>query len=281
MTRDATANGGKSVFISYAAQDRPTAQLLALRLQDAGLAVWLDTDVQPGDRWQDVVDRKLQTSDYFIALISAASINSAHFHNEVMRRDFVRGLSDRSIPIIPILLDDVDVPSQMRDLLYLDFRSDPRAAMEKLVETLAPTIEIDFSTLSPHRFEDLVADLLTRLGHEPEREASFQGRQFDFRINFARPDPFGGRTSEKWLIEVKHYSAGRLSVAVMTEFAHLAMIARDQNTRISLVTSSQVTSAARQVVDMAPIRLVEGVELKRLLLAQPELLRKYFGQRFK
>ena len=62
MTGDATANGGKSVFISYAAQDRPTAQLLALRLQDAGLAVWLDADLRPGDQWQDVVDRKLRVS---------------------------------------------------------------------------------------------------------------------------------------------------------------------------------------------------------------------------
>ncbi|WP_313039803.1 TIR domain-containing protein [Sphingobium yanoikuyae] len=281
MTGDATANGRKSVFISYAAQDRATAQLLALRLQDAGLAVWLDTDIQPGDRWQDVVDRKLQSSDYFIALISAASVNSEHFHNEVMRRDFVRGMSDRSIPIIPILLDDVEVPLQMRDLLYLDFRADPRSAMEKLVETLAPTIDIDFSTLSPDRFEDLVADLLLSLGHEPQREARFHGREFDIRISFERPDPFGGSTPEEWLIEVKHYSAGRLSVAVMTEFAHLAMMARGENTRISLVTSSQVTSAARQVVDKAPIRLVEGVELKRILLAQPDLLRKYFGQRLK
>jgi predicted nucleotide-binding protein len=165
MTEDTLtgAAGRRSVFVSYAPQDKATAQLLALRLQDAGMDVWLDTNLLPGERWRDLVDRKLRTSDYFIALISAASVSSKHFHDEVLRRDFVRGLSDRSIPIIPILLDDLDVPPSLRGVLYLDFRTDPQTAIEKLVSTLAPTIDIDFSILSPCKFEDLVEDLLTSL----------------------------------------------------------------------------------------------------------------------
>ncbi|SEG76731.1 TIR domain-containing protein [Bosea lathyri] len=284
MTEEPIAgtDGRKSVFVSYAQQDRATAQLLAMRLQDVGMDVWLDTSVQPGEVWRDVVDRKLGMSDYFIALISSASVNSKHFHEEVLRRDFIRGLSDRSIPIIPILLDDVEVPPSMRDILYLDFRADPRAAMERLVATLAPAIDIDFSVLSPYQFEELVADLLASLGYEAEREVVVQGRNFDFHLTFTRSDPFGGSIAEDWLIEVKHYSSGRLSVAVITEFANLATLMRDQKTQIALVTSSQVTSAAREILRQAPLRLVEGVELKRILLTRPELVRKHFGgQRIK
>lgn len=267
----------RSVFVSYAHQDKATAQLLALRLQGIGMAVWLDTNLQPGEPWQDVVDRKLRTSDYFIALISSASVNSKHFHDEVLRRDFVRGLSDRSISIIPVLLDDVEVPPSIRDILYLDFRADPTAAMEKLVATLASAIEIDLSVLSPYQFEELVADLLSSLGYEAEREVVFQGRQFDFRVAFTRVDPFEGSTAEDWLIEIKHYNSGRLSGAIIKELAHVAMMIRDQKTQIALVTSGQVTSAAREIVRQAPLRLVEGIELKRLLLTRPELVRKHFG----
>jgi hypothetical protein len=279
MTEDLTARAGgrRCVFVSYAQQDEVTAQLLALRLQDIGIEVWLDTNVQPGERWQDVVDRKLRTGDYFIALISSASLNSKHFHEEVLRRDFVRGLSDRSIPVIPILLDDVEVPPSMRDFLYLDFRADPRVAMEKLVATLAPAIDIDFSVLSGHQFEELVGDLLASLGFEPEREVAFQGHRFDFRLPFTRTDPFGSSSVEDWLIEVKHYSSGRLSVSLVMEFANVAMMMRNQDMRIALVTSSQVTSAAREIIRRAPLRLVEGVELKRILLTRPEIVRKHFG----
>ena len=244
--------------------------------------VWLDKDLQPGELWQDVVDRKLRTSDYFIALISSASVHSKHFHEEVLQRDFVRGLSDRSISIIPILLDDVELPPSMRDIHYLDFRADLRVAMEKLISTLAPAVDIAFSLLPPRQFEELIADLLSSLGYKPEREVAFQGRTFDFRVPFTRTDPFGGIISEDWLIEVKHYSSGRLSVAAVAEFANVAKVMRDQNTRLALVTSSQVTSAAREIVRESPLRLVEGVELKRILLTRQELVRKYFGgARFK
>lgn len=271
-----SASRRKSVFISYVQQDYATAQLLAQRLQDVGIDVWLDTELLPGEHWQDVVDRKLRKSDYFIALISSASLNSKHFRYEVLRRDFLRGISDRSITFIPILLGRVDIPISMRGLVYLDFDADPRSAMEKLVATLEPAIEIDFSILSPHQFETLVADLLASLGYKTEREVVFQGRHFDFCLPFHRSDPFGSSIVEEWLIEVKHYNSGRLSVSVATEFAHLAKAIGSQNKHIALVISSQVTSAAREIIERASIRLVEGVELKQLLLSKPELVRKYF-----
>ncbi len=269
----------KSVFLSYAHEDKAMAQLLAVRLQDSGVRVWLDTHLEPGVRWQDIVDSKLRTSDYFIALISNASLQSKHFHNEVLRQEFVRELSDRMISIIPVVLDDVEVPSSLRGLLHLDFRRDLKVGIDKLVAALAPTIDIDFSVLSPVQFEGLIADLLANLGFEVEREVTFEGCPFDFRVPVTRTDPFGLNFVEHWLIEVKHYSTGRLSAALVAKYAHLALTARDQNTRIALVTSSQVTSAARELVQNASLRLIEGIELKRILLGKPELARKHFTGR--
>jgi hypothetical protein len=244
--------------------------------------VWQDANIGPGERWQDAVERKLRTSDYFIVLVSSVALNSRHFHNEVLRQDFVRELSDRSITLIPIVLDDVQLPDAIRHIQHIDFRVDPRAAIEELVSRLESAVDINFSALSPRQFEELIADLLSDLGFQAEREAVFQGRRFDFRISFDSMDPFGGSTAEDWLIEVKHYSSGRLSVAVVTEFAGIALAMGNQRARIALVTSSQVTSAAREIIRRTPVRLVEGVELKRILLTRPELVRKHFvGHRLK
>lgn len=282
MTKNSStsASDRRSVFLSYAQQDKAMAQLLTLRLQDAGVDVWLDANIEPGERWQDAVERKLHTSDYFIVLVSSAALDSRHFHTEVLKQGFIRELSDRSITVIPILLDDVELPDAIRHIQHIDFRTDPRAAVEDLVSRLESTVAIDFSALSPHQFEDLVAELLFDLGFQAEREVFFQGHRFDFRILFDSMDPFGGSTAEEWLIEVKHYSSGRLSVAVVTDFAGIALAIRDQRTRLALITSGQVTSAAREIIRQTPVRLVEGVELKRILLMRPELFGKHFaGQR--
>lgn len=274
------ASNRRSVFLSHAQQDKATAQLLALRLQDAGVDAWLDANIQVGENWQNAVQRNLRTSDYFIVLVSSVALSSPHFHNEVLRQDFIRELSDRSITVIPILLDDVELPDVIRHIQHVDFRRDPRAAVEDLVSRLESTVNIDFSILSPYQFEELVADLLFDLGFQAEREVIFHGRQFDFRIRFDSMDPFGGSTTEDWLIEVKHYNSGRLSVAAVTEFAGIALAMRDQKTRIALIASNQVTSAVRERIRETPVRLVEGVELKRILLTRPELVRKHFvGQR--
>jgi hypothetical protein len=284
MTENSITNTSdrRSVFLSYALQDQATAQLLTLRLQQAGIDVWSGTNIEPGERLQEMVERKLRTSDYVIVLVSSAALMSRHFHNEVLTLDFVRELSDRSITLIPILLDKVELPYAIRDINYIDFRTDPRAAIEDLVSRLETVVDIDFSTLSAHEFEELVADLLVDLGFRAERDVIFQGRQFDFRIHFESMDPFGGSFAENWLIEVKHYSSGRLSVAVVTQFANIALAMRDQKTRIALVTSSQVTSAARDIIRQSPVLLIEGVELKRILLTRPDLVRRHFvGQRLK
>lgn len=278
MTEKSSASGSdrRSVFLSYVQQDKVTAQLLTLRLQDAGVDVWLDANITPGDRWQDAVERKLRSSDYFIILVSSVALDSRHFHNEVLKQEFVRELSDRSITVIPILLDDVELPAAIRHIQYIDFRANPRAAVEDLVSRLETAVDVDFSALSPHQFQELVADLLFDMGFQAEREAFFQGFHFDFRISFAGMDPFGGSTAENWLIEVKHYSSGRLSVGDIRAFAGMALAIRDQKTHIALITSSQVTSAAREMVRQTPVRLVEGVELKRILLTRPDLVRKHF-----
>ena len=139
-------------------------------------------------------------------------------------------------------------------------------------------IEIDFSKLSPHLFEQLVGDLLSELGFKVEIEAEFNGRRFDFRIPFHRNDPFGSDVTDSWLIEVKHYSSGRLSVSAASGFASVSLAAKEENINFALVTSGQITSPARNILESGHVRLVEGVELKQILLSHPKLVGRFFGR---
>jgi TIR domain/SIR2-like domain len=62
-----------AVFISYAREDRDAAFLLADRLNDAGVDVWVDRRLSPGDAYRRVIERNIVNCGAFIALLSGAT----------------------------------------------------------------------------------------------------------------------------------------------------------------------------------------------------------------
>ena len=69
------------IFISYASEDRPSAEWLHSRLWDAGYRkVWWDrADIEGGDRWREEIDKGLLDSYIILSLVSKKSIDPARF----------------------------------------------------------------------------------------------------------------------------------------------------------------------------------------------------------
>lgn len=70
------------LFVSYARPDRLRAESLAVRLRQAGIEVWLDSDLVGGQRWWDRILRQLRTYHAVVAAISKASIKSRACRSE-------------------------------------------------------------------------------------------------------------------------------------------------------------------------------------------------------
>jgi hypothetical protein len=111
-----------TVFISYSSADKSFVRSLVQRLTDAGVHVWLDeSSLQIGDvivsKLADIIAR----IDFVLAVVSANSCASGWFRKEVdlgITREIVEGH-----PIVlPIRIDDSDVPETLRDKVYGDFR---------------------------------------------------------------------------------------------------------------------------------------------------------------
>lgn len=265
-----------TVFLSFASEDRPTAQLLAMRLEDAGLNVSSNHLIDLGESWLESIQRRIRAADFIIVIVSAAALRSRWVQKEIADAKALQEFSDRSITVIPVMLDHVELPEPLRDIAYVDFRSDPRAAVEALVSRLSSTVAIDFARLTGRQLEHLIGDLLVDLGLRVERNVHMDGWEFDFRAQFQTLDPFGARAEETWLVEVKHHSSNRLSVAAIADFLVRTRAIQSSGTHFALITSGQITSAARQMLRGLDIRVVEGVELKRILLTRPHLVRHYF-----
>lgn len=76
----------KRFFISYrrrAGQDRELAGYLVEKLKQAGHEVFIDVEMPIGTRWADEIEWRITWCDYFVVLLSDASIHSEMVKGEV------------------------------------------------------------------------------------------------------------------------------------------------------------------------------------------------------
>lgn len=123
----------KQVFISYNHQDADVANGISDELRMHDLEPWLDVEkISPGDRVADRLQEGLSASDYYVLLISENSNKSQWVKREL---SLAFELANRKkLAIVPLLLDNADVPLELRGLLYIDFRQSAADGLGKLHE---------------------------------------------------------------------------------------------------------------------------------------------------
>ena len=100
------------VFISYSRNDMEFVQRLAGDLQSAGLDVWWDlSDIQGSDVWEKKIEEGLRSSQYFIVVLSPASLESRWVRREYLSAD------NKGLKIIPLKLKTYgEAPLTLRDI---------------------------------------------------------------------------------------------------------------------------------------------------------------------
>ena len=132
------------VFVSYSRTDKEFVQRLAMDLQQAGLDVWWDlSDIKGSDVWERKIEEGLRTSQYFIVVLSPASLESRWVRREYLSAD------NKELKIIPLRLKAYDeAPLTLRDIQpidaverdYADVLSDVLGALKTQVPDLTDAI---------------------------------------------------------------------------------------------------------------------------------------------
>lgn len=91
------------VFLSYAREDAVRADQVARGLQAAGLDVFWDNEIPPGQTWADYIEQKLTQCKALIVLWSEHSTKSQWVREEA------RLGRDKSV-LIPVMIDNVQPP---------------------------------------------------------------------------------------------------------------------------------------------------------------------------
>ncbi|HXY37213.1 MAG TPA: TIR domain-containing protein, partial [Planctomycetaceae bacterium] len=140
------------VFLSHSSVDKAAVLELAERLKGDGLRVWLDVWViQPGDQISVMVDRGLAASRRVVLVMSAAALDSEwvtrEFHTIVFRDPI-----NRQRRLIPLLLDDCDVPDGVSPFARIDWRTRSDAEYNRLLDICrSPIPEVEGETSQDNR----------------------------------------------------------------------------------------------------------------------------------
>lgn len=91
------------IFISYARADERIAKRLAWEFTSKGWPVWWDSEIPPGEFFDDAIGRALDAAKCVVTLWSKSSVKSPW-----VREEAAQGLKQRKL--IPVLIDEVQPP---------------------------------------------------------------------------------------------------------------------------------------------------------------------------
>lgn len=124
------------VFISHSYQDKKFVNQLTTRLREDGIQVWTDEkELAVGDNIQEKISDAIKKTDYFIVVLSKNSTNS-NWVNFELSATRLKEISQEQNIILPVLIEDCEIPFSLRDRLYSDFRRSFEEGYSKLITAL-------------------------------------------------------------------------------------------------------------------------------------------------
>jgi hypothetical protein len=123
------------VFVSYSHADKKHIEPFLKRLKMEGVRVLGDWDFKPGDSLQNKISNSISRAGYLLAFLSKQSVSSQWVAKE-LEIGMARELKTRKVYVLPILIEDCEIPPFLETKLYGDFREAKENIYDSLLETL-------------------------------------------------------------------------------------------------------------------------------------------------
>ena len=131
------------IFISYSHADESFVGKLALNLVKHDAHVWVDTwELNVGDSILNRVQEAIQASSALLIVLSKASVASEWCRKE-LNAGLMRELDEKKVIVLPVLVEDCEIPVFLREKMYADFRKNFKTGLKALVEAVSRVTKID------------------------------------------------------------------------------------------------------------------------------------------
>ncbi|HYK03200.1 MAG TPA: toll/interleukin-1 receptor domain-containing protein [Thermoanaerobaculia bacterium] len=127
-------------FVCHASDDKETARELATLMRSMGADVWLDEwEIRVGDSIVEKIGEALGKVTHLIVLLSKHSVTRPWVKKEFSAA-LMRQLSDNSVRVLPVRLDDCEIPPILADIRYADARPGMRSVVTELERSFFGTV---------------------------------------------------------------------------------------------------------------------------------------------
>lgn len=141
------------VFLCHSSQDKPIVRELYQRLNAEGwIDPWLDEEkLLPGQDWDMEIEKAVESSEAVIVCISGESVTKEGYVQKEIRKvlDIALEKSEETIFIIPLRLDDCELPRRLRSLHYVDYF--PAEKRGQVYQRLLQSLNVRFRQLNPQQ----------------------------------------------------------------------------------------------------------------------------------
>jgi hypothetical protein len=125
------------IFISYSHVNKKFVDKLAVQLVAHRVHVWLDRwEIHVGDSLLSKVQQAITGASGLLVVLSKASVRSAWFTKE-LNSGLIRELEEKRIVVLPVLVEDCEIPVFLREKMYADFRTDFDGGLRTVLEAIA------------------------------------------------------------------------------------------------------------------------------------------------
>jgi len=131
------------IFISYSHADKSFVDTLAAHLVKRNAHVWVDSwELNVGDSIIGRVQEAIQDSSALLVILSKASVQSEWCKKE-LSAGLMRELDEKRVVVLPVLLEDCEIPMFLREKMYADFRKDFDKGVSAIVDAVAKVTNAD------------------------------------------------------------------------------------------------------------------------------------------
>jgi hypothetical protein len=112
-----------NLFLLHAHSDKEAVRKLYARLIKDGMQAWLDAEnLQPGQDWQHEIRKAILNSDVVIVCLARGFDQQQGYRHEELKIALEKAklLTDNEIFIIPVRLEQCDMPEALRHLHRVD-----------------------------------------------------------------------------------------------------------------------------------------------------------------
>ena len=132
-----------AIFVSYSHKEKEFVDQLCRNLISEKIHLWMDRwELKPGDSLIDSVQIALEHAGAILVVLSKSYVESTWCKKE-MNAGLIRELEKKGNIIIPIVIENCNIPIFLREKMYADFRKDWDEAYRILAEALAKYTNLD------------------------------------------------------------------------------------------------------------------------------------------